>query len=447
MNASRSIQKSMIACLSLFSLMFAFSTVRTPQADGQVRYRTFLDMFSGEAAEFSKYSNVQPFLAKMVDILARTIYSGLPEQAIPRYFELSLVLASSIAFLIVDKDWRRPALVGALLPLSMLSHYLGQFYAEITSSTLMALGFLLFHRSRGPTGLMIGALVGALGIANTYVLMGPLCAVVVLAAWRQWRGHDEDARLLQFLLATLAIAVTAVMVDLLVKGQLFDNPYAGPGENGFRTILPYSGRPGFSYPVLLGLISNIFSFGKSIFLFNPFLILLFVRDYKYKSYALTFLISALLLYSTWWSWYGGFSFGTRFYIFAIIPSVIVFVDGLLKPARDARFRHLEPVVLLWAIWLATCGKYFAQDGIAPICVANDYALEAFCWYVPEFSPLIHPVVSHGFLGALSHVYWLDYIYFAAALLTVSAFWAFRFDGFARHAPISQVEGGRRAQDD
>lgn len=412
-----------------------------------MRYRTFLGMFSGEAIEFSKYSSVQPFLAKMIDVLSRVLYSGLPEYAIPRYFELSLVVIASIAFLIIDRDWRRPALVGALLPLSMLSHYFGQFYAEITSSTLMALGFLLFYRSRGLAGLIIGALVGALGIANTYVLLGPLCAVIGVAAWRQWRGHDDDARLLHFLLATLVLAVTVVMIDLLVKGQIFNNPYAGPSENGYRTILPYSGRPGFSYPVLLGLISSIFSFGKSIFLFNPFLIFLFVRDYKYKAYVLTFLTSALLLYSAWWSWYGGLSFGTRFYIFAIIPSVIVFVDGLLQPTLDGRRRYMEPIVLLWAIWLAICGKYFGQDGIAPICTANEYALEAFCWYVPEFSPLINPLVSHGFLGALNHVDGPDYIYFAAALLTVSAFWAFGPDGLARRAPVSQDEMARPAKDD
>ncbi|MGE0583713.1 MAG: hypothetical protein AB7O39_01090 [Flavobacteriaceae bacterium] len=408
-------QRIFAAVLCAAAFAFAVSAVAQPLSDGYYRYETFRTLFAGGPVAFVKYSTVQPLLARLLDLPLRAAFPGLAENAVPRFFELLLIVAAMIGCLFASRDWRRPALVAGLVPLSMLVHYLGQFYAEITTAALMALGFALFHRARSRAALLVAAFIGALGIANTYVLIGPLCATAALAAFRLWRGREDSPRLLCFLLAVLAMAGAAILADLLIKGELLDNPYASARETGFRTLLPYSGLPGFSYPVLLGLLGSIFSFGKSIFLFNPFLIFLFICDYRYKPYALTFLLAALLIYSGWWAWYGGYSFGTRFYIFAIIPSLFVFVDALQRPGAGGR-RWLEPAALLGAIWVAICGKYFGLEGLAAVCQADRYALEAFCWYVPEFTPLIHPLVAHGLFGALGHVHWADWIYITLVLV-------------------------------
>ena len=40
------------------------------------------------------------------------------------------------------------------------------------------------------------------------------------------------------------------------------------------------------------------------------------------------------------------------------------------------------------------GAIFGQDGLEQIGAVNNYALESFVWYVPEFSPLWYPLVAH-----------------------------------------------------
>ena len=92
------------------------------------------------------------------------------------------------------------------------------------------------------------------------------------------------------------------------------------GNHGFKTILPYSGQPGFSYPFVLGILSILFSFGKGIFFFVPGLWLLY--DFKKLKenkplfeiivLLLLFLGGEILIYSKWWAWYGGFIGGHGF---------------------------------------------------------------------------------------------------------------------------------------
>jgi hypothetical protein len=47
--------------------------------------------------------------------------------------------------------------------------------------------------------------------------------------------------------------------------------------------------------------------------------------------------------------------------------------------------------LLLSCWVAANGAVFSQHAM-DVCVQNDFALEALCWYVPEFSALLRPFV-------------------------------------------------------
>ncbi|MGO8947127.1 MAG: hypothetical protein ACLQUY_05585, partial [Ktedonobacterales bacterium] len=37
---------------------------------------------------------------------------------------------------------------------------------------------------------------------------------------------------------------------------------------------------------------------------------------------------------------------------------------------------------------------FGQRTLAPVCISNNFALEAYCWYTPEFSALWRPFVVY-----------------------------------------------------
>src|SRR5437660_6092548 len=96
--------------------------------------------------------------------------------------------------------------------------------------------------------------------------------------------------------------------------------------------MPYSGRPGFSYPFFFGLLSILFSFGDGLLFYVPGLLLpirktlsKWPQDQKinlYQVYTLwiCFVAGLILVYSSWWNWSGSVFWGPRFFLFACIPA-------------------------------------------------------------------------------------------------------------------------------
>jgi hypothetical protein len=54
--------------------------------------------------------------------------------------------------------------------------------------------------------------------------------------------------------------------------------------------------------------------------------------------------------------------------------------------------------LLLSVWVGVDGQTFGQFAQSQ-CTTNHYYLEAFCWYVPEFSVLWTPFVFHASVSA------------------------------------------------
>ena len=76
-------------------------------------------------------------------------------------------------------------------------------------------------------------------------------------------------------LRNLILPVAAVGLILMENTVRHGSPMATGyiQEYGFKTVMPYSGLPGFSYPFLFGLISILFSFGKGLVWYFPGLLL------------------------------------------------------------------------------------------------------------------------------------------------------------------------------
>ena len=99
------------------------------------------------------------------------------------------------------------------------------------------------------------------------------------------------------------------------------------GDHSFRTVLPYSGEPGFSYPLLLGLLSIVFSLCRGLVFFMPALLLwlsdrtpALLKEHAYAVGLMLLVVCGLVLvYARWWAWYGGISCGPRFFVFARFP--------------------------------------------------------------------------------------------------------------------------------
>lgn len=414
----------MLSAIGL-SAWFLITAVRTPESDGLIRYNTFLTLLSSNEVH-SKYSAIQPILSKLMDILIRSAYSELPVDFVPVNIELILMVFFALFVYNFLKKFRFDlALFLAIVPLSMLSHYAGQFFSEWTSSLLMAIGFSIFLSANNfldykncsqLKSIVFGAFIFALGVANWFVLLVPTVIVLIIAIIRYKFEKEKDVNLIYFLFASVLIALALIIADLFLKNQLFSNGYLSVGEKGFKTLMPFSGISGFSHPLAIGILANIFSFGKSIFLYNPFLLFLIICNYKYKVYVIAALFVTVIVYSKWWAWYGGFSFGTRFYMLFIIPSIFVYIK-FIKTETGIIGRALGIFTLAVAIWLALCGKYFGLTGVAAVCSKDNYHLEVLCWYVPEFSPLIYPFIFYGVIKIFEYLNIWDLLYFSIIIFS------------------------------
>jgi hypothetical protein len=183
------------------------------------------------------------------------------------------------------------------------------------------------------------------------------------------------------------------------------SPFVSGYENNgfFRTVMPYSGGPGFNYPIFFGVLSVLVSFGKGLLFFAPGLLLRIRRDAPGASrelremwaYSLWFVAGLILVYSQWWSWYGGWTWGPRFYLLASIPASLAIAVALqrIKTARAEVLIALTVIVTL-SVWVGMNGAVFDQQNLHA-CTDNSWAMEFLCWYTPEFSVLWHPLIEHS----------------------------------------------------
>jgi hypothetical protein len=132
------------------------------------------------------------------------------------------------------------------------------------------------------------------------------------------------------LVAPMAVAGLALAAYNLVRvGHPLDLGYA-PDET-------------FSTPLGLGLAGLLVSPGKGLFLYSPILLAallgipaLFRRDRSTALLGLSVALAYPLLYAGWFMWWGGWSWGPRFFVPAI-PFICLFlapvVDWVLNPGR------------------------------------------------------------------------------------------------------------------
>jgi hypothetical protein len=191
-----------------------------------------------------------------------------------------------------------------------------------------------------PKRAMWAGAFSAVGIL-TRMSFAPIVAIfalfVVLSSAKKRGGFDLALRYIGLSL------VGAVAVGIL-NWVRFESLFA----SGYHTAFD----KGFSVPLIKGVIFNLFSPYRSIFLYAPPVILFFFgAAYFAKKHRARFvLILAIVaymfaLYSRWWAWHGGWCWGPRFYL-PVIPLLIL--PGLVY-IRLMNKRNLWPVVAALAV--------------------------------------------------------------------------------------------------
>lgn len=367
-------------------------------SDGLIRFSAVEAIISGESIPTFKLSLVQAVLSLPLAYTAKLL--GLPISFFVSYFNFLtfLILGSSILLSLKKIYSPRVALLTflVLLSASVLPHHLQLYFGEVFSALAICAGLLLNPKSYVRAALLIG-----LGVANTPALLPPAIAGSLLLIKKR-----------PTFLAGIAVATLLILLENYFKyGSISQSPYLLSAEKGIQTLLPFSGNPGFSYPIFFGVLSIILSFGKGIIFYIPNLVVLFNSSVLKRMHlqniygvALAFSITAVILvYAKWWAWYGGDFWGPRFFLILTIPAAIALAT-LISSMNNASISKIIFLITLmtFATWVGIDGVIFGQFHME-LCWTNNYQYEMFCWYTPEFSALWRPFVVLSWRELLSYI--------------------------------------------
>ena len=377
--------------------------------DGTHRYQELLELFDHGRISGDSYSMIGPLFATPFWFAGQLTggRAGWLSQFNLVLFAGALATVYGLLRNRMDRTllWRFLLLLTAG---SMVAAHVRDFYGEMFTATLVAVGILvaatqgpgggdLRPRGRGIRTLVAYTLV-VLGAANTpasFVALGLVSAERTLARRR-----------LRYLGIAVVGALLIVGEAWLRRGGPFVTGHGGPTALP-RTILPYSGMAGFSYPFLLGVLAILFSFSKGLLFFIPGLLLPVRRRLAelhnparvdlFRVYLLwmLFLAGLVLLYAKWWAWYGGVYWGPRFFLIGIFPASLALAVAV-SHRRGGPLADLATLaVLALSVWVAATSSvlYVVQP---PMC--TDPVIERLCLHVPEISPLWYPLVDPPRLG-------------------------------------------------
>jgi hypothetical protein len=371
--------------LALGLLLLFFVLPHDIEGDGRLRFEAIQSLLAGAGIPDTKYPLIGSIPSIPLFLLGRVV--GSPEWWVSRYnvivYAAGLLLLYRLLRDRLDSDILLPFLL-LLGTTAMVPGSLTGFGAEPFTVMAIAAGLAAWSSGRWKTATVLLAL----GVAN---VPASIVGVALAMGWWAWRVKRIRA------LAPLVLGASLWLLENLVrrKSALLTGY---EGDHGFRTLLPYSGLPGFSYPIFFGVLSLLVSFGKGLLFFASGLVLAFGRGLEAlrpvsETLVLwcVYVAGLVLLYGSWWAWYGGFTWGPRFLIFASLPATLLLAAQVRRPPRRLIALTVVVVALVLSVWVGIDGQVFGRFAQDP-CSANQYSLESLCWYVPEFSVLWTPFV-------------------------------------------------------
>ncbi len=365
--------------------------------DGKTRFLALSALLEHGQLSSMQYSLLGPLFSAPFWLLGKWFWAA--EKMCEEYNLFLLAAALLITYVLLRKRVE-PGLLRVffliIVAASMFATHVTTYYGEVFTAVCVGFGIMAVTLS---SLAVPGWLAIVLGVVNTPATLGGLLCLLIVRTLEQKRGR--------YLLVLLAAGGLIMAEAWLRRGSPFNSGYTH--DAGYRTIMPYSGLPGFSYPFFFGLLSILFSFGKGLIFFAPGLLLpirkaLLERQEQeqtkqalYQTYVLwiAFLLGLILVYARWWAWYGGLFWGPRFFLIASIPASF---------ALATRLQHKQSGLIMNLFTMLALGLscWVGLDGAI-------YALELLCHYTPEFSVLWYPFVVHQHLDLqqkLYAAYWL-----------------------------------------
>ncbi|GAA3472818.1 hypothetical protein [Nonomuraea roseola] len=367
-----------------------FLLPRLEWGDGSIRYFQLTGLLTQGTVPEEKYSMIGPLFSTPLWLIGKLVEA--PSWWTLRYNPLLLMGGVAFVWFALRDRLPRPLLRRFILLLvfaSMFAHHQLGYNGEVFTAILVLIGTvaLLGGRTRSAW------LTVAVGVASTPAALPAMALMTAKWIW--------DVRRLRWVLAVCA-AVALVMAEAwLRRGSPLETGYEADNQ-GRRTIMPYSGLPGLSYPIFFGVLSLIFSFGKGLLFFAPGLFLPVRQRLRHLAAGrqlydlwLAFVIGLLLLYGMYWSWSGSSFWGPRYLLFAAVPAAFALAVRCYQSDASALADLVTVVVLGLSIWVGLNGAVFGDVDVPKVCWpdgAGHYEAP-ICFYTPEFSALWYPFVA------------------------------------------------------
>ena len=219
-------------------------------------------------------------------------------------------------------------------------HQSQDFMSEpLTTLFLIVAFFFVLRVSSGSEKnyLYAGCAVGFALLVRPASAVAVLCYLIYIAL--KERGNDRKGRRFKgvyyFLSGVAPFLGIVFFYNFLRFGSIFA---AGYQSHGFTT------------PLWVGLAGHLATPGKSIFLYNPFLLIVligfydFIRAKPQEAFLVgLFFICHLLIYSKWDSWMGGMAWGSRF-LLVTFPYLIL-SPGFFLSKRGGLWWKVSVVLL------------------------------------------------------------------------------------------------------
>lgn len=383
-----------------------FLLPRYPWGDGSIRYAQLTAMLTQGTMPDAKYSMMGPIFSVPLWLIGKAF--NAEEWWCLRYNTFLLIGGVAFCYLAL-RGKVPPRLLRTFILLlvfgSMFPYHQLWYYGEVFTAILVMTGTMAIVITKARPGWF--AVI--IAVANT---PATLPALTLVTARRIW-----DSRRLRWAVAVPAAIVLVLLESWIRRG----NPFAtGYEENhGSVTIMPYSGLPGFSYPLFFGLLSLTLSFGKGLLFFAPGLFLPVrsrLKDLTNQSRGvdltglyelwMAFVTGLILTYAMYWSWSGSTFWGPRYLLFASVPAAYVLAVRLLRPGPSVVADIVTVTALAMSLWAGLNGAVFGDVDTPKVCWPDGSGIyEApLCYYTPEFSALWYPFVQSKTLTTGQQIY-------------------------------------------
>ncbi len=373
-------------CLFLGLIFYLFVFPHGIHGDGFVRHEGLMALLQTGTIKPLLYSYVGPLFSSPLLLLGKIVKTE--HWWMSRYNTFLYLFFLAFFYRQAGKTFGATAarrLILLFLVGTMFPRHIADYYGEVFTTVLFTCSLWWMHQEQFKKG-------AAAWLLSVWNVPGTLVGAALVSA-----GFLLQKKQLRFGFLVL-LGVMGILGETYLKfGNFFPNQYLD--TSGYKNALPYSGLPGFSYPLFFGVLSVLFSYGKGLLFFTPGLLALFVPNLPgagpWRALRIggsCYLVGLILIYSRWWCWTGDWFWGPRFYLFSSVLAVFGIFSLWLKENRSVALNLLLLMLITLSVWVSAQGISFGNDNLEYCSINNGY-ISFICQYVPEFSALWRPFVA------------------------------------------------------